>query len=199
MEPWSQESVLFVYPDSGAHWVEESAPLQPARQAASCLSAEFAAREFQADGGSGRRAVILRFGLFAAPDSGLSRQIWQLATRGRALVLGDLEGYTTQIHASDAALAVVHALGGDVPGGTYNACADPATRAGWLESLSEVVGRAVGPPPSAVRMALPRIAPTAEALARSIRLDSSALVATGWEPQFPDVEAIWRAVGAGVG
>lgn len=190
-----QESVLFVYPDSGTRWVDESTPLDPSRQARTSVDAEAAARDFQAHTATGK-SVVLRFGLFAAGDSGLSRQMWRMATKGRAMTLGDLEGYTSQVHVHDAAAAVVAALRPEVAGGTYNVSAEPTTKARWLESLSDLAGREVQPPPPSVRNGLPHLAPITAALARSIRLDSTALTATGWEPRYPTVEAIWSAVGA---
>ncbi len=192
-----QESVIFVYADAGSAWVSESSPLDPARQARSCLDAERAARNFADMSGGDAQSVVLRFGLFVSPDSGMSRQVWEQAIQGRSLVLGDLAGYETFVHVHDAATAAVHALG--VPGGTYNVGATPITRQAWLTMMSGLAGRAVAAPPAIVREGLPKAIPAVRGLARSIRMDSSALQATGWEPRYATADAVWSAVSSGEG
>ncbi len=185
-----QESVLFVYGDAGSRPIDEGEPLAPAPQARACLAAERAAREFRLDRGPEARSVVLRFGLFAAPDSAQTREVWAQAERGRVLVLGHPHGWLTHVHADDAAAAVALAL--TLRPGTYNVGAEPVTRAAWLGQLSGEVGRRVAPPPLLLRTAVPRLIPAARVLARSIRLDSGKLLAAGWAPRHGTSAEVWK-------
>jgi nucleoside-diphosphate-sugar epimerase len=192
-----QESVLFVYDDSGSALVDEDSALRPAPQAAACLVAERAAARFLRDGPAGTRAVALRFALFAGPDSDATRATLELARRGGMLAFGDLDGYTTGVHIDDAASAAVCAL--DLAPGVYNAGAKPVTKREQAANLAAAVGRSsLHPLPPAGRQALPRIVPVLDSLGRSIRLDSHRLIEAGWQPRYPDDAAVWRRVAAEV-
>lgn len=190
-----QESMMFVYGDAGVAEITEDAQLRPAPQAAACLVAEGAAARFLRDGPAGTRAVALRFALFAGPDSDTALAALQLARRGAAFLVGDLAGYTTNVHIDDAASAAVHAL--DVPPGVYNVGAEPVTKHQLAEDLALAVGRpAIRPVPPLGRRVLPRMVPVLDSLGRSIRLDSGKLRATGWQPRYADDATIWRQVAA---
>lgn len=188
-----QESVMYVYRGSLAGLVGERAVLDPARSARTALLAERSAKDFLSDARSRQtpdpRAVALRFAGFVAQDSAQTRDAWQTARKGKALVFGDLAGWTTFVDVDDAAAAAVHALG--VRSGVYNVGANPITKAAWLDLMSDLVGRPVEPPPAPLRVGLPHLAPVVGALQRSIGLDSSRLRATGWEPRFDNAAAIW--------
>lgn len=188
-----QESVMYVYADGGSRPVTEGADVAPVLQTKACLIAESAAL-----GRTGTapetRSVVLRFAGVVAAESDETRAVRAMAAKGRALLLGDPDGYTTFVHADDAAAAIVHAL--SLPTGVYNVGAEAVTKAAWLQEMADHSGRAVLPAPDILRRALPRVAPTARALARSIRLDSSHLMSTGWTPEHASSRATWAPVRA---
>jgi 2-alkyl-3-oxoalkanoate reductase len=102
-EVYVQPSVTFVYPAEGA--VDEDTPLgEVATHLESSLGAEREAARFA---GSGRRGVVLRFGLLDGPETGYD------APQPRA-------GAT--LHIEDAGHALLAAL--DAPSGVYNVVRD---------------------------------------------------------------------------
>ena len=64
---------------------------------------------------SGGVGVVLRFGLFYGPGSPDTKRFLARARRGRLMLPGPAEHYSSMIFVADAAAAVVAAL--DVPGG----------------------------------------------------------------------------------
>ena len=169
-----RESFALLYADRGDAWITENVPTLPVRSTRTALAAEDAAAGVARAGGVG---VALRFGLFYGPDSGHTRDQVAAAHRGWAAVLGDPDGFVTQLHLDDAARAVVAALG--APPGVYNVGeADPLRRCELVAVWEQAMGRRLRTPPAV----LGRLGP-AHALIRSVRLDSNAFhVATGWKP-----------------
>ena len=181
-----QESLAFMYADGGSEWLTEESPIDAAFQMASALTAEGHTARFAGAGGVG---VVLRFGLFVAPDSAQTRDMVTFARRGIFALPGAADGYVAFVHADDAAAAVVAAL--DAPGGTYNVLEDePATRAQHAAAWAEYVGRPVRVAPAAVAKV-----PAMRALGRSQRVSNSAFrVATGWAPRYPELRRAWPQV-----
>jgi nucleoside-diphosphate-sugar epimerase len=133
-----QESISFIYGDHGHDWIDEEAPMEPSWPVAldSTIDMEREAARF---GGEGRRAVILRFGLFYGPEAGSTLDSARLARRRLLPVIGRGDNYFSSVHVEDAARAVVAAL--DAPGGVYNVCEDePSTQAEYAAAFTKAIG-----------------------------------------------------------
>src|SRR5690349_21368662 len=117
-----QESLAFVYADGGDRRLDETAPVAGGGTTTTALAAEANARELFAG-----NTVILRFGLFIGPDSGLTQADVDAARdRGVSPSIGRRDAHRPTVWIEDAAAAVVAAL--LAPPGTYNvADADPPT------------------------------------------------------------------------
>ncbi len=189
VERFMQESFALTYPDSGAQWVSESTPPQPAAYNRTALDAEASAHRVTEAGCVG---VVLRFAPFyGGAEDGFTRDVLRYARRGWLPLPGRPDGYLPMVTHDDAARAVVAAL--DAPPGVYNVVDDePLTR----RELADVLGRVVGAPP-------PKLPPSwivslggslVETLARSLRLSNRALRAvTDWRPHYPSGREGWRA------
>jgi UDP-glucose 4-epimerase len=167
-----QESLAFLYADGGDAWLDEEAPVAGASRTATALSAEANAAEL-----FGGDSVILRFGLFIGPDSGLTVANVEDARAGISPSVGPRDAYRPTVWLDDAAAAVAAALG--APAGIYNvADADPPTRGEIDAALAAAVER------DALRPPVEEVSPELEALARSQRVSSARLSeATGWAPR----------------
>jgi nucleoside-diphosphate-sugar epimerase len=180
-----QESVAFVYADGGDAWLDEDAAVADAPRTATALVAERnAATRFPGT------TVVLRFGLFVAPDSPLSRHDVGQARAGVSPNLGRRDAHRATVWLDDAAAAVVAAL--RAPAGIYNvADAEPPTRGEIDASLAAAVGQAELHEP------LPDVPPALEMLARSQRVSSARLrEATGWVARVRGGTDGWRLVAA---
>jgi UDP-glucose 4-epimerase len=178
-----QESLAFVYADGGDAWLDEDARVAGGRTTATALTAEANAMEL-----FGGDTVVLRFGLFIGPDSGLTRSDVDAARAGISPTLGRREAYMPAVWLDDAGAAVAAALG--APAGTYNvADADPPTRAEIDAALAAVVGRA------SLRPALDEIPAVFDPIARSQRVSTRRLrEATGWAPRVRAGTDGWRLI-----
>jgi UDP-glucose 4-epimerase len=176
-----QESLAFVYADGGDAWLDEDAPVAGGGTTSTALTAEANAAELFAGD-----TVVLRFGLFVGPDSGLTQSDVERARSGISPSLGRRDGYRPTVWLDDAATAVAAALG--APAGTYNvADANPPTRAEIDAALAAVVGR------DALRPAIDDIPPDLEPVARSQRVSSRRLrEASGWAPRVRAGTDGWR-------
>lgn len=183
-----RESVGMLYTDGGDGWVTEGHPVAPVRNTRTALDAEAAAAQVSVAGGVG---VVLRFAMFYGPDSIHTRQQLAGARKGIAAVLGDGDGFLSQVHLDDAATAVVAAL--RAPGGTYNVGEDdPVRRRELVAILSSLVGQELRTPPAF----LGRVGP-AQAVARSVRMSNAAFrAATGWAPEHVSARDGWPRVAA---
>jgi nucleoside-diphosphate-sugar epimerase len=186
-----QESICFLYKDSGAEWVDEDAAFELPALGASLMAAEAEAERFTASGGTG---VVLRFGQFYAPEATHTVAMAKLARRRITPALGAPDGYVTAIHADDAARAVVAAL--SAPAGIYNVTEDdPATR----KEFGEIVANALGKkPPRSIPQVLAKAGGSkSEYLMRSLRVSNRKFKeATGWAPTYPSVREGWPVVAA---
>jgi nucleoside-diphosphate-sugar epimerase len=189
-----QESVVMIYPDRGASWIDEDVPAEDVPRNRGNLAAEASAQRFAAAGGT---ATVLRFGWFYGPGSAQSAELLGQARLGFALVLGAPDGYTSPIHLSDAAAAVVAALDG--PPGTFNVVDDePLLKRNFAAALAAATGRRawLRGPGRAAWLLGPRVA----SLTRSLRVTNGRFrAATGWAPRHPSAREGWRATAAALG
>jgi UDP-glucose 4-epimerase len=179
-----QESLAFVYADGGDAWLDEDAPVDARSTTSTVLAAEANATElFLGD------TVVLRFGLFVGPDSGLTLADLENARRsGLSPSLGPRAAYRPTVWLDDAGTAVAAAV--DAPAGTYNvADLDPPTRGEIDAALAAVVGR------DELRPALEDVPPVFEPVTRSQRVTSRRLhEATGWAPRVRGGTEGWRRI-----
>jgi nucleoside-diphosphate-sugar epimerase len=178
-----QESLAFVYADGGDAWLDEDAPVAGGGTTSTALVAEANADElFVGD------TVVLRFGLFVGPDSGLTRANVDDARAGISPTLGRRDAYMPTLWLDDATAAVVAAL--RAPAGIYNVADDaPPTRAEIDAALAAAVGR------DALRPAIDEVPTIFEPVARSQRLSSRRLrAATGWAPRVRGGTEGWRLI-----
>lgn len=187
-----QESFAPMYADGGDRWLEESAPVRPARYNRTTLDAERAAARITAAGGAG---VVLRFGAFYGPDATQLDYMMRSVRAGWAPLPGAAGAYFSSVAHDDAATAVVAALG--VPAGVYNVVDDaPLTRRAYADALAAAFGC---PPPRLLPSWVPLLMGSLGELgSRSVRLSNRKLRhATGWAPRFPSAREGFQAV-AGV-
>lgn len=185
-----QESFAPTYADNGDEWIGEDHPLDPIAQATTVADAETSARSVTESSGVG---VVLRFGLFYGPGSPDTKRFLAMARRGRLMLPGPAEHYSSMIFVADAAAAVVAAL--DVPAGTYNVVEDePLRRVDHAAALGRLTGRDnVRPLPAAVGRLWPL-----RVLARSHRVSNTRLrEVSSWAPSAPSVREGWATVIAG--
>lgn len=189
-----QESVSFLYAESGDSWVTEASSLDITRATEPAAVAEAHVQDYSC---GSRTGVVLRFGLIVGDDASTR---WQLraARRGSPVGLGRPNGWLHPIHTDDLGPAVLAAL--SAPSGVYNVGADPVRRDDYVAAFAEAVGRDevgfVGP-------VLARLAGSrAEPLMRSLRVSCEHFTATtGWVPRRPAFGASWldaAAMAAGV-
>lgn len=175
-----KETVCFFYPDRGAAWIDEDAPVVRSGFSAASLDAEDAVGGFTGDG---RRGVVLRFGLFYSADARSTEENLKMARFGVGPMVGRAEAYQPSIHVDDAAAAVVAAL--DAPAGTYNVTDEPITKGQWNDAFAAAFGtrRLRATPKLVLRLGGKKLA----VLGASRRVSSDRFrQATGWEPVFPD-------------
>ena len=189
VERFVQESYAPAYADAGDRWIEEDAPLKPARYNRTVLDAESSANLFTRSGGTG---VILRFASFYGPDSRLLIEALAQVRSGRAFLPGSPDAYFSSISHDDAATAAAAAL--DVPAGAYNVVDDePLTRREYFDSLAQALH--VPPPkpfPWWMRWLLGTLG---EIMSRSLRVSNRKLKSvTDWTPAFRSVREGWPAV-----
>jgi nucleoside-diphosphate-sugar epimerase len=132
-----QESITFPYVPCGDTWIAEDTQRTYFALNRTVLDAEAAAASVVRFGAV---PVVLRFGMFMAPESAHMKMVAAAARRSIFGLIGDLDSYISFIHIDDAAAAVVAAL--DVPVGIYNVAeADPSTRSLHREALTQASGR----------------------------------------------------------
>ena len=185
-----KESITFVYPDSGDEWITEATTPDPVLTAlAPTLEGERLALGL-ADG-SGRTAVVLRFGLFygGAANRG-TEEMLRLARWRMSTVAGRPTAFMSSVHADDAASAACAAL--HAPTGTYNVVDDePLRRGDHLAAFSAAfrLQRLHPLPAWMIRLAGGR---SAAALVASQRVSNRRFhAATGWAPAYPSAREGW--------
>ena len=186
-----QESIAFMYPDSGDQWLDEEVEADPPGLGGSVLEAEGHTRRFAEGGGTG---VVLRFGQFYAPEATHTIAMVKAIKRHVAPVLGPKDGYISMIDADDAASAVVAAL--QAPSGTYNVTDDdPVTRDEFASIAADAmaVKRARSLPVTLAKMS----GKNARFMMRSQRVRNHRFKeTTGWAPSHRSLREGWPAVTA---
>lgn len=190
-----QESFAPIYADGGDRWLDEQAPVRPARYNRSVLDAEGSAARFTAAGGVG---VVLRFGWFYGPDAFHVRDMLRMVRAGWAPLPGAAGAYWSSVAHDDAASAVVAALG--APAGVYNVVDDePLARRDFAQAVADAFGlRPPRPLPDWVTPMMRSVGGSVgELLARSQRISNRAFRdAAGWAPRFPSAREGFRAAAA---
>lgn len=183
-----QESVVMIYPDRGADWIDESVEPDRFPIAEGNLAAEANATRFTASGGIG---TILRFGWFYGPGAAHAEEALGLARRHIVTQLGPPDGYVSTIHMHDAGTAVVAAL--EAPAGVFNVVDDePLTKQAFGDALAAAAGKKpwLRTPGRAALL----LGDKTTSLTRSIRVCNARFkAATGWSPEYPSAREGWPA------
>lgn len=190
-ERYIQESFALIYTDSGARWIDEKTPVEPARYVRSVMEAERQAGRFT---GGSKTGVVLRFGLFYGPDSGHTLDMIDFTKKGVAAAFGSPDGYISSLSTDDAAEAVVAAI--SVPAGVYNVVDDePVTKREYFDALADALG-----------LQRPKFLPSwfkylagsmGETLARSLRMSNRLFKEkSGWSPRYKSVREGFPALAA---
>ena len=135
---------------------------------------------FSEAGGVG---VVLRFGWFYRPGAKHSEEIFALARRHIAILIGPATSYVSSLHVADGGVAIVAALG--VGGGTYNVVDnEPLTKRGYADALCAAAGNAAWLRVPG-RLAL-LLGDRSMSLTRSLRVSIARFrEASGWTPMYP--------------
>jgi nucleoside-diphosphate-sugar epimerase len=140
---------------------------------------------------SSPEGIVLRYGSFYGPDTGmLSRPMVELLRRRRMPLIGDGAGWWSFLHVDDAASATVMAIERGKAGSIYNIVDDqPAQVREWLPALAEMLG---AKPPFHVPAWLGRLlaGPHMVAMMTQVRAGSNAKAKRDldWRPAHPS----WR-------
>jgi nucleoside-diphosphate-sugar epimerase len=135
--------------------------------------------------------IVLRYGAFYGPDTGLfDGPFVEQILRRRVPLIGDARGWWSFIHIEDAAAATALAIERGEPGGIYNIVDDePAPVREWLPALAAVLG---AKPPLHVPVWLGRLLAGQHVVVMmtQVRAGSNARAkrALGWHPAHPS----WR-------
>jgi nucleoside-diphosphate-sugar epimerase len=183
--PWS-------YKREGGPAKAEDAPLEtdPPKHVEQTLAA-IRHLEAAVTGAKDLEGIVLRYGGFYGPGTGLARggDMLEAVAKGRFPIVGDGGGVWSLIHIEDAAAATVAAIERGRPG-VYNVADDePAPVSVWLPELANVLETK---PPRRVPVWLGRIAAgdAGVSLFTQIRGASNAKAKRelGWRPRY----ASWR-------
>jgi nucleoside-diphosphate-sugar epimerase len=180
---------------SGGPVATEADPLDPAP--ATAMRETLAAIRYLEEEVLAARGIVLRYGAFYGPGTGLAPDGEQLdgIRRRRFPVVGDGAGVWSFVHVADAADATVAAIEADRPG-LYNVVDDePAPVAEWLPEVARTMG---AKPPRRVPRPVGRLlaGEAATVMMTEVRGASNAKAKAelGWAPRHPT----WRGeLGAG--
>jgi nucleoside-diphosphate-sugar epimerase len=186
-----QESVVMLYADQGAAWIDEDGPVDHYPMAGGNHAAEASAHRFTAAGGT---AVILRLGLFYGPGARHSEQFLALARRGIVPLFGRGGSYLSSIHVDDGGRAAAAAL--EAPSGVFNVVDDqPLTKREFADALAVAANRrrSIRGPGRAALL----LGHRTTSLTRSVRASNERFKrATGWSPDHPSAREGWLATAA---
>ena len=184
-----QESFAPIYEPRGDEWIDETAPVRPARYNRTTLDAEASADRFTRGGGAG---IVVRFAYFYGPDSEFTRDTIRIARKGWAATFGSADGFVSSVSHDDAADAVMAVLGARA--GIYNVVDDePMRRRQYFDTLGGLLG--VPSPKLAPTWVKHLVGSVGEIIARSQRISNRKLRSEcGWTPKYPSVREGYRAV-----
>jgi nucleoside-diphosphate-sugar epimerase len=184
-------SVVFLYPDSGADWLDARTKPEPAEYLASTLEAESEVARFASQGG---RGISLRMAGFYGPESSQTQEMLNLARRGLAPVFGRDDALMPTIWVEDAARAVVAAML-EAPSGVFDVVDDqPLTRRDHRAILAQTVGRSSlwRIPDALTSFVLGVVSGT---LTRSQRVSNERFKAvTSWKPEVKNAREGWARI-----
>ncbi len=179
------QSASLVYADQGEDWITEGSPVCVTTATEPASEGELAVQEFAAE--ACNTGVILRMGQLVG-DCTHTQDSLRKAARGKAVAVGEPEGYVHLIHSDDVGPAIEAAL--TIGSGVYNVGAEPVRRSELADRLAAAVGRDRGAflGPLRRRLGGDRIEP----LQRSLRVDSTSFTReTGWMPRRNSLDATW--------
>ncbi len=183
-----QESVVMLYQDRGAEWIDESTSIDHYPIAAANHVAEANANRFSEQAKSG---VVLRFGWFYGSGATHSEEFFGLARRHVCIQMGRPDSFVSSIHVHDAGAAVVAAL--HAPAGTYNVVDDePLTKRQYADALASAAeARPWLRVPGRAALLLGN---RSTSLTRSLRVRNQRFKrATGWAPIYESAREGWAA------
>ncbi len=191
-------SVVVVYADGGAEWIDALAsPIEPWSPTSSTIEAEAHVARF-AVARDGNRGIALRFGSFYGPESSDSCQAVAMARKGFVQPLAATDAFKSMIWIDDAAKAVLSALD-RAPSGVFDVTEDnPFTQGQAAEALGTAVGRRhlIKLPRWLLRLVVDQR--LRDLLARSQRVTNHRFKqVTGWAPEVPNQTVGWRRLAAG--
>ena len=183
-----QESFALTYADHGDDWIDEDAPIEPARHGRSVADAERAVARFIAEGCCG---VVLRFAAFYGPDSRMLADMIRVVEHGWSPLPGAADAFISSVSHDDAATAVFTAL--DLEPGAYNVVDDePLRHREFVDSLADALEV---PHPRMFPAWLAKLAGSpARTMARSLRISNRKLRSVGWAPRYRSVRDGWPDV-----
>ena len=188
------ESVVFVYADARAEWLDEGARTDDGDSAIlkATLDGEQEAVRFTQAGG---RGIVLRFGGFYGPNAPSTLETAQMARRRMLPQMGSGANYLSSIYVPDAGRAVAAAL--SAPAGTYNICDD--LHVPFADYLRAIVEALRTPPPRRLPAALGRLlfGEVGRYVFRSLRVSNRRFrEMAGWVPDAKSVFEGWRLIAA---
>ena len=185
------------YARTGGPIKTESDPLDPSPPRAQRRTlAAIRHVETSVTGAAGLTGIVLRYGTFYGPNTGmLSAAVLDEIRRGRFPLIGGGGGWWSFLHVNDAAAATLAAVERG-SAGLYNIVDDePAPAREWLPALAQVIG---AKPPRRVPAFVARLlaGSAVAAMMTDSRAGSNAKAKRdlGWEPRHPS----WRQGFAGV-
>jgi 2-alkyl-3-oxoalkanoate reductase len=182
-------SVVFIYRDGGANWLDDTSPADVSRLLESSLKAESEVMRFAETNG---RGIVLRMGSFYGPTAGNTKYMLKMTRYGIATFVGRAKAYQSLIWVDDAALAVIDALA-RAGSGIYNVVDDePMQRRELVSTLAEAIGRRwlLRPPTLLFRVLAGK---DTMFLTRSQRVSNRKFKAeTGWTPMVPSARDGFR-------
>lgn len=192
VQVYVHESVIFVYGDGGAAWLDEDAATDDGGTVIlrAALRGEQEAARFT---GTGGRGIVLRFGGFYGADAPSSRETVAMARKRMLARVGPGSNYFSSIYVPDAGRAIAASVA--LPAGIYNVCDDEPLL--FSEYIDAVVAAADAPKPLRLPGFLGSLAfgEIWKYFARSLRASNAKLRrSSGWRPEVASPRDGWPLV-----
>lgn len=182
------DTITAVYEDGGDDWLDEDSPADAPGALAANIATDRHLARFRAHQGVG---VNLRFGAFYGAVDVFSAETVAAARRGKALIIGRPEAWTSAVHTDDVGSALEVAL--EAPDGVYNVVDDePLRRRELIQLLAAEAGRETLKP-FPLWMSKVASAPV-RAQARSQRVSNEKFTKVGWSPTVGSRRTGWPQV-----
>lgn len=143
------------------------------------------------------QGIVLRYGAFYGPGTGMLDRVMLEQVRGRRVpLIGNGAGWWSFIHVDDAATATVKALERARPGSIYNVVDDdPAQVREWLPALASIIGakRPLHLPTWIARMVAGEHLVSMMTQVRAVS-NGKAKTELGWQPAHPTWRTGFREV-----